>query len=475
MEFTDQNLATPSLLNQKTEFPGSEICARAYRSRILHSLSLEKMEYFLDGGLLVSAQGTIEACKEWTWLEQQGKLSGYEVVTLPPDALIIPGFVDLHVHLPQMEVTGCQEEDLLAWLNRYIFQAEACFRDETHARAISRWFFEELLRNGTTTAAVFLTSHDAATRIAFETAEKLGNRVVMGQNLMDINAPAELCKPAANMLSETEAHCQRWHGSDQGRIQYAWMPRFALTSSETMLQGLGDLRIRYPDVYLHTHLSEQPSEISAVLSQFPQALNYTGVYQQFGLLGPKTILAHGVHLTDSELDGLKDCHASLAHCPSSNFFLKSGRFRLLEILRRGLRMGLGSDVGAGPELSLFKTMKDAQYRQDDHWVPLANLFYSATLGGARALFQEDRFGNFLPGKEADFLILNEGRKLGLRLPAQNSSAACSEQTTLDNRSHQAEALISRLVYLGDDRLVQATFIRGRRLYGQIAEHEGKTA
>ncbi len=437
------------------------ISPRAYRGRVLHALNAEESCYWQDGGLLVDSEGRIAACNDWAALEKSNRLGGFEVVSLPPNALMVPGFVDLHVHLPQMEVAGCQEANLLSWLERHIFSAEARFADAAHAQAVSRWFFGELLKNGTTTAAVFLTSHNDATRIAFETALALGNRVVMGQNLMDVNAPDALLKPAPQMLAETEAHCEQWHGRDRGRIQYAWMPRFAITSSEALLAGIGQLRQKYPDVYLHTHLSEQLGEIEAVRAQFPWATDYTDVYQRFGLLAPKTILAHGIHLSDDELGRIHVAESALAHCPCSNFFLKSGRFRLLDVLARRLRFGLGSDVGAGPELSMFKVMKDAQFMQADALVSLQSLFYAATLGGARALLQEDRIGNFEPGKEADFLVLDPLGKSCMALPG-GEAGSLDAQSVAQN---DPEGILSPLVYMGDERLVRATYVRGRNVYG----------
>lgn len=390
-------------------------------------------------------------------MPQYQKLPGFNIVELPAGSLIVPGFVDMHVHLPQMEVAGCQEDNLLSWLERHIFPAESRFADATHAQAVSEWFFQALLANGTTMAAVFLTSHPEATRIAFETAKKAGNRVIMGQNLMDCHAPDALIRSTQQTLAETETLCQQWHNQDYGRLQYAWIPRFALTSTEALMQGIGELRARYPEVYLHTHLSEQPSEIAAVKAQFPWATDYTQVYERFGLLGPKTILAHGIHLSNHELDRIQGYDASLAHCPSSNFFLKSGRFRLMEILARGMRVGLGSDVGAGPELSLLKVMKDAQFMQADTLVSPQTLFYLATLGGAKGLSMEDRIGNFEPGKEADFIVLNGSLKPGITLPKQ------PPETLQENQLEQA---LSQAIYLGDDRWISDTFVRGRHCYHQ---------
>jgi guanine deaminase len=435
-----------------------ELSRRAYRGAILHALSADELAFFPDGGLIVNEAGRIEACDGWEKLLQGGKLQGVEILEQAPGGLIVPGFVDMHVHLPQMEVAGCQEKDLLSWLDRHIFPAEAQFAEPAHAQAVSQWFFEALLANGTTTAAVFLTSHPEATQIAFETAERLGNRVVMGQNLMDCHAPSTLIRPTGQLLEETEALCRQWHGRDDGRIQYAWVPRFALTSTEALLKGIGQLRKRLPQVYLHTHLSEQSGEIAAVKQQFPWATDYTQVYEQFGLLGHKSILAHGIHLSSEELDRIKACDASLAHCPSSNFFLKSGRFKLMDILARGMRLGLGSDVGAGPELSMLKVMKDAQYMQADTLISPQTLFYLATLGGAKGLCMADRIGNFEPGKEADFIVLNQHGKPGITRPENN--------TNYTSVPESIEQLLSRPIYLGDERWVMDTYIRGRQCHSQ---------
>jgi guanine deaminase len=429
---------------------------QAYRGTILHALSPQELAFFPDGVLVVNQSGQVVACDHWEQLQASGGLNGVTLAPLPADCLIIPGLVDAHVHLPQMAVAGFQAETLLAWLETHIFAEESRFEDDAYAQSISEWFFSALLANGTTMAAVFLTSHPSASQIAFETAERLGNRVIMGQNLMDANAPSSLLRPTRQLLQETEALCQTWHGKANGRLQYAWVPRFALTSTETLLAGIGTLRQKYPDVYLHTHLSEQLTEIEAVKSQFPWAEDYTGVYERFGLLGPRTILAHGIHLSDGELTRLHALDASLAHCPSSNFFLKSGRFRLIEVLNRRLRLGLGSDVGAGPELSLFKVMKDAQYIQSDVLVPLKTLFYLSTLGGAVALDQQNRIGNFELGKEADFLVLT--------LP----SKSCLNSPKIDRQARQPEDLLSALVYQGDDRLVEETYIRGQRVYRRLS-------
>jgi guanine deaminase len=352
---------------------------------------------------------------------------------------------------------------LLEWLETRIFPAESQFKDVDRARRLANWFFQELLKNGTTTAAVFLTSHPEATQIAFETALTLGNRVVMGQNLMDMDGPAGLVRPTTQILDETQALKDTWHQHPSGRIHYAWMPRFALSCTETLMRELGSLRQADPSVYCHTHLSEQPGEIEAVLSRFAWAKDYTQVYEDLGLLmGPNTLMAHAIHLSDGECQRLKDTQTSLVHCPGSNFFLKSGRYPIEQIVQFDLNWGLGSDVGAGPELSLFNAMKEAQFIQWEWTYPVEALFYRATLGGAEALNQADRIGNFLVGKEADFIVLDPHAKSGIPEWRQ-------EMKTLDH----VKSLISQLIYLGDDRLVTETVIQGRRCYRRLQPPEAQ--
>lgn len=304
---------------------------RAFQGKIYHCLGKTPdaitgqeeigYEYFQDGILVLDENGTIQVCGEKNEIKSKLDLSGYSITVLPDSQMILPGLIDLHVHLPQLNVTARQEDDLLNWLERHIFAEEMKFSDAVYARQVSDLFFKSLLSNGTTTACVFLTSHKKATEIAFESAKTWGNRAVMGLNLMDRNAPKALTPPVNTLMADTEALCQKWHGAAEGRLQYAWMPRFALSCSEVLLSGIGKLRRQYPEVYLHTHISEQLNEIDAVKQSFPWAKHYTDVYAHYGLLGPRTILAHGVHLEDIELDCLLKHEAGVAHCPSSNLSL----------------------------------------------------------------------------------------------------------------------------------------------------------
>lgn len=413
------------------------------RGKIMHAQSRSETLYLEDGLLAVNESGKVEAFAAYNELHRD--YPEESITFLAPHQLLIPGLVDCHVHLPQLPVIGRQEDNLLRWLEKHIYPTELKFSEYSYAENISQWFFQELLNHGTTTAAVFLTSSPHAVDIAFEAALHTGNRAIMGLSLMEKNAPSALCHSTGTLLSETERLCSRWHHAAQDRLLYAWMPRYALSCSMTLLDGIGALRRRYPDVYLHTHLSEQIVEIESVLKAFPDAKNYTDVYLKAGLLGPKTIFAHGIHLSDQELHILRHHTCGLAHCPGSNFFLKSGRFRWQRIQQAGIPFGLGSDVGAGPDLSLLTVMKDAQYMQSDWMVPMQELFYRATLGGAEALSLSDRIGNFERGKDADFLIMDLSANAMIRL---------SDTPT-------TEELLSALIYQGDDRLVSEVYIAGK--------------
>ncbi len=424
-----------------------------YRSALYHPISASHGDYYPDGGLAVNGKGEILSCGVWADLEKTFSSSNPTITVFPEGHLIMPGLVDMHVHLPQIKVTGRQKSSLMTWLEEHIFPAEKRFSENEHARQVSQWFFRELLKNGTTTANVFTTIHTAASHIAFETAKEQGNRIIMGLNLMDRHAPEFLLRKTDELLLDTETLYQKWHGVDDGRLLYAWAPRFAISCSDALLSGIGELRKKYPTAYCHTHISEQKDEVSAVLELFPKAASYTDVYDGFGLLGEKTILAHGIYLDNSELARIQEAGVSIAHCPSANFFLHSGLFRWFEVQGKGVLLGLGSDVGAGPELNLFKVMKDAQYTQSALFkgkvIDCQHLIYHGTLGGAKALGLDHRIGNFESGKEADFLVLDLHCKTGIP----------------DDLAHrELDVILSSLVFLGDDRLIQRTYVRGREVY-----------
>ncbi len=319
-------------------------------------------------------------------------------------SLIIPGLIDLHIHCPQMDVIASYGSQLLEWLERYAYPAELAFADPAHARAQSERFLDRLAAHGTTSALVLGSVHAAATDALFEAAARRNVRLAAGKVLMNRHGPVAL-RDRTDGIDETVALIERWHG--RGRLAYAVTPRFALACSPDQLRRAGELLVHYPGVYLHTHLAEHPEELAATRRTFPEASDYVGVYERFGMVGPRSVFAHGIHLTDSELQRLGAAGSTVAFCPSSNLFLGSGLLDLSRLDRFGVGLGVATDVGAGTSFSMLATLGDG-YRVAQltgrSWHPLEAL-YTATLGNARALGWEDSVGRLVPGHEADVVVL----------------------------------------------------------------------
>lgn len=370
------------------------------------------------------------------------------VVAQYPGALICPGFIDTHVHYPQLPIIGARGLPLLEWLQRYTFPAELAYADITHARSMAALYFAENLRNGITTASVFCTVHPSSVDALFEASEALNLRTIAGKVLMDRNAPAALCDTAQSGYDQSRALLERWHG--KGRQLYAITPRFAPGCTPAQLDAAGTLWREHPDCHVQSHLAETRAEVEWVRALFPEARTYLEVYDRHGLLGPRAIYAHGIHLDESEFSR---CHASgtaLAHCPTSNLFLGSGLFNLAAALRedRPVRTGLGTDIGAGTSFSMLRTMdeagKVAQLR--GYALTPEHALYLATRGGAQALHLEDRIGSIAPGMEADLVVLDPLCTPLMRARMQQVDSL-----------HEALAV---LMTLGDDRAVRATWVAG---------------
>lgn len=365
-------------------------------------------------------------------------------------SLILPGFVDCHVHYPQLDVIASYGEQLLEWLDRYVFPEEAKFADAEFARKVAQEFLDELLRNGTTTALVFGTVHAQSVEVFFQECEKRNLRMIAGKVLMDRNVPEALRDSPESAYEDSKELIERWHG--RGRLRYAVTPRFAPTSSPEQLAAAGRLLQEYPDVYMHTHMSENRDEIQWVEELFPAAEHYLDVYDGHGLARRRSVFAHCIHLQQEEWARLGASGSSIAFCPSSNLFLGSGLFSLNKAKQSGIPVGLGSDIGAGTGLSCFHTM-DAAYKtqqlQQESLSPLQNL-YLATLGGAAALDLDDTIGNFQAGKEADFIIVDLAATPSLKRRLERA-ATIEEQVFV-------------LATLADDRVIKETWIMGEKLY-----------
>lgn len=403
---------------------------------------------YQDGYLEVD-EGRIGAMGPWSHLPR-AKQSG--AISLGRRTLITPGFIDTHLHAPQLEMIGSYGGRLLEWLNRYTFPTEAKFADARHARRVAAALFQQLLGNGTLCAMMFSTVHTQATEIFFEEAERSRFRAVIGKTLMDRNAPKELLQDAETTYRETRALLQKWNG--RGMLRFAISPRFAPTSSPRLLEVAGVLRKEFPDVYLQTHISENLAEVEWVRELFPDSGSYAEVYDRYELLSDRTVLAHGVHLTDGELELIRARGARIAHCPNSNLFLGSGLFPLQRVLKHGVLVGLGTDIGAGTTPSMFNAMADAYKIQQVCGVSLTpfHLWYLATLAGARVLSLQEMTGSLEPGKDADFLVidLEASSLLALRMSG----------------AHSIEDVLAGLIFMGDERVVAASFIRGEKVFSR---------
>ncbi|WP_407306102.1 guanine deaminase [Acinetobacter sp.] len=410
---------------------------------------------YLEDGLLITGAGKII----WfgSWQEGQNLLNQDMPLEHYPEQLIVPGFIDTHIHFPQTEMVGAYGEQLLEWLNTYTFPTEVQFKDKVYADKIAQFFVQELLKNGTTTALVFCTVHAESVNALFEAAEQHQMRLIAGKVMMDRHAPEDLCETAESSYHDSKALIEKWHG--KGRNLYAITPRFAPTSTPEQLARAGELKAEYPDVYIHTHLSENKNEIAWVKELFPEQKGYLDVYHHYGLTGQRSVFAHCVHLEEAEWDCMHQTNSAIAFCPTSNLFLGSGLFPLKKTWEKQVKVGLGTDIGAGTSFNQLQTLNEAykvQQLQGDKLSAFESL-YHATLGGAKALDLDDKLGNFNLGKEADFIVLD--------------LKATALQALRQERSKGIEDALFALMTLGDDRNIQATYIYGELVYVKEQDHK----
>lgn len=426
---------------------------KVYRGELLHFLAdpakvaLEDSYQYIEDGLLILKDGLVEqvgsAAELLPTIDDSVEITHYE------NGLIMPGFIDTHVHYPQTEMIASYGEQLLEWLENYTFPFEKQFSDFEHAKSVAEFFLQQLLDAGTTTALVFGTVHKASVDAFFTAAQQRKLRMICGKVLMDRNCPDDLSDTAETGYQESKQLIEKWHKVD--RLQYAITPRFAPTSSPEQLKKAGQLLAENPSVYLHTHLSENKNEIAWVEQLFPESDGYLDVYDKSKLLGRRSVFAHGVHLHDSECQRLGETDSAIAFCPSSNLFLGSGLYNLTQAKQFDINVGMGSDIGAGTTFSMLSTMNDAyktQQLRNDKLSPFQS-FYLATLGGAIALDLEGTIGNFTKGAEADFVVLD-----------YKATPLMARRMTHCNNLSEKLFILSML---GDERHVIATHIMGEKV------------
>jgi guanine deaminase len=430
---------------------------QAFRGAIMHFLSAPDglasppaYAYFADGLLLVENGRVCELgdyAALWPTLPADTPLTDYT------GKLILPGFIDPHIHYPQTDVIAAHGTQLLDWLERHTFPAEQRFANANHATEVADFFLDELLRNGTTTALVFGSVHRASMEAFFAAAQARHLRMLGGKVMMDRHCPDYLQDTPDAAYTDSVALIERWHG--QGRLAYALTPRFAITSSDAQLEKISALARAYPELHIQTHLAENINEIAWVANLFPWSRSYLDVYDHYGLLRERAIYAHCIYLDPTDRQRMADSGAVAAFCPTSNLFLGSGLFDLNGTLAAGVRVAVATDVGGGTSFSLLRTLaeayKVAQLRGDT--LSALHGFYMATLGNAQALDLDAHIGNFEPGKEADFVVLDLA---ATPLMARRTASAMD-----------IEAQLFILMTLGDDRAVTATYILGECAHARI--------
>ena len=360
--------------------------------------------------------------------------------------LLLPGFIDAHNHMPQIQVIGSYGARLIDWLNNYTFPAELAMADDSHARAMATAYLDAMLKNGITTVAAYCSVHKSSADILFQEAQRRNMRIIAGKVMMDRNAPGELTDTAQQAYDDSKWLIEKWHG--KGRALYAITPRFAITSTPAQLEAAGSLLAQYPDCYLQTHLSESREEISWTSKLFRDARDYLDVYETFGLAGQKSLFGHCIHLSGRERAALAQSRSVAVFCPTSNLFIGSGLFDMKAMQSAGVRIAVATDIGGGTSCSMLQTM-DAAYKvqqlQQYNLNPLLS-FYMLTLGNARCLSLSDRIGTLEPGSEADICVLDSSATPLMALRMQTVKTLAQELFILQT--------------MGDDRAISAVYVNG---------------
>lgn len=419
-----------------------------FKALVINPVSPDRVEFYNPGYLVVS-RGRVERLSRE---DPSAEFPPAEFVDLT-DRVILPGFVDTHVHLPQFGIMGIGSGELLAWLNEYTYPEEARFANEEYAALISQLFFDALVSNGTTTACIYSSIHEAATHIAFATAAKMGVRAFMGKVMMDRNSPATLQETTDESIHASLRLFEKWDGAEDGRLRYVFTPRFAAACSFDLMKRVGQIA-RERGAWVQSHLSENREEVELVRSLFPDQPSYADVYRASGLLSPQTVMAHCIHLSDDEIRLLARTQTRVAFCPSSNRTLRSGVMPYARLRDAGLSIGLGTDIAGGPTLSMFRQLDEAlnSANVNDTALTPAGALYLATLGGAKVLGIADRVGSLAVGKDADFLVVNH---------------AALDPLQGRGPYTKPEHILSRLCMRGDSGCIEQVYIAGGRRQYQV--------
>lgn len=442
----------PENLPQNSNLQSSIVGLSVYRSQLFYfdndaAAGPDAFTWIRDGLLLVR-DGVIENTGEYDDLIKDLD-PGVEIQDWR-NYIIMPGFIDTHVHYPQTEIIASPAPGLLPWLETYTFPTEKRFDDIEYASEVSKFFLQELLRSGTTTAMVYCTVHPESTDAFFQASNDLNLRMIAGKIMMDRNCPEYLRDTAQSSARDSEALIERWHGA--GRQLYALTPRFAPTSTPEQLGVCKELAQQYPDMFIQTHVAENQDEVKWAMELFPHNRSYLDIYDSYGLLRPRAVYGHSVWLDETDRLRMRDTGAIAAHCPTSNLFLGSGLFNIESMWQAQAAVTLATDVGGGTSLSMLQTMNEAHKiaRLNGYYLTARAMFWLATQGAASSLGLSGQIGTLEPGAEADFIILDPNATPLL-------SRRCNQANTL-------EELLFALAIMGDDRAIAATYAAGRQVH-----------
>jgi len=432
-----------------------------YRGEVFYFVSspLESVKsyvFYSDGALVVSNGKVLEAAP---WSEIEGYYPDTNVIDYRGH-LIMPGFIDSHVHFPQTEIIGMYGRQLLDWLNEYVFPTEETFSSPEVAERVARLFIDQLFQNGTTSCMAYASVYPESVDTLFSVASEYNMRMITGKMMMNRNAPANLTDTTQSGYEDSLRLIERWHA--KGRNRYVITPRFAITSTIDQLKSAARLHREFPDTYIQTHLSENRGEIESILSIHPDHSDYLELYERTGLLTDRSVFGHCVHLSESECKRMADAGGVIAHCPTSNLFLGSGLFDMQRANDYNIQTVIATDVGGGTSFSMWKTMGDSYKVQqlNGYAVSALELLYRCTLGAAKALKLDNEQGNFENGKDADFIVVDY-----VSTPIQAARIDYlrrNEKDTLENK-------LFGLQIQGDDRAVKATYVMGKMVYQKEQE------
>lgn len=402
---------------------------------------------YLEDGVVVIEAGKVSEVVD---AREIGRVGGKDVVLHDfSGKLILPGFIDTHIHFPQTQVIASYGEQLLEWLTRYTFPAESRYGDPAFAAVQARFFIDELLRNGTTTAVCYGSVHKRAAEALLAESERRGTAMFVGKTAMDRNAPPDVLDTAQSAHDDTAALIAAWHG--RGRQRVVITPRFAITSTPEQLDVLGSLARAHPECLVQTHLSENLEEIATVQRLFPERADYLDVYDHYGLVGPKSLMGHAIHLTPREILRMSESGAVAVFCPTSNLFIGSGLFdyKGLEDGPHPVRIALATDVGGGTSYSMLATAAEAYKVMQLRGQRLSALeaFHLMTRGNAEALGEAD-LGRIAPGANADMVVLDS-----------SATPAMAHRLAAGNCNLEEELFV--LMTLGGEQNVREVFIAGQ--------------